>query len=34
MLALAIAGYALLLPLVLPLLNRMGGSAASLALIK
>ena len=34
LLALAIASYALLLPLVLPLLIRMGGSAASLALVK
>jgi spermidine synthase len=34
MLALAIAGYAVLLPLLLPLLNRMGGSAASLTLVK
>jgi spermidine synthase len=33
-LALLIAAYALLLPLVLPLLNRLGGSAASLFLIK
>ena len=29
-----IAAYALLLPLVLPLLNHLGGSAASLLLIK
>jgi predicted membrane-bound spermidine synthase len=34
LLALAIAAYASLLPLLLPLLNRMGGSAASLALVK
>jgi spermidine synthase len=34
LLALAIAGYAVLLPFVLPPLNRMGGSAASLALVK
>jgi spermidine synthase len=34
LLALAIAGYAVLLPFVLPLLNRMGGSAASVALVK
>ena len=34
LLALAIAGYAVVLPLVLPLLNRLGGSAASLALVK
>ena len=34
LLALAIAGYALLLPVILPLLIRMGGSAASLALVK
>jgi spermidine synthase len=33
-LALLIAAYALLLPLVLPLLNHLGGSAASLLLIK
>jgi spermidine synthase len=33
-LALAIAGFAALLPFVLPLLSRMGGSAASLALVK
>jgi spermidine synthase len=33
-LALLIAAYALMLPLVLPLLNRLGGSAASLFLIK
>ena len=34
LLALGIAGYAVLLPFVLPLLSRMGGSAASLALVK
>jgi spermidine synthase len=34
LLALAIAGYAVLLPLLLPLLSRMGGSAASLATVK
>jgi spermidine synthase len=34
LLALAIAAYASLLPFLLPLLNRMGGSAASLALVK
>jgi spermidine synthase len=34
LLALGIAGYAVLLPFVLPILNRMGGSAASVALIK
>ena len=34
MLALLIAAYALLLPLLLPLLNRFGGSAASLYFIK
>jgi spermidine synthase len=34
LLALLIAAYALLLPLVLPLLNHLGGSAASLLLIK
>ena len=33
-LAFAIAGYAILLPLLLPLLNRMGGTAASLMAIK
>jgi spermidine synthase len=33
-LALALAGYAVLLPLLLPLLNRMGGTAASLLAIK
>jgi len=33
-LAMAIACYAVLLPLVLPLLNRMGGSAASLVTVK
>jgi predicted membrane-bound spermidine synthase len=33
-LALAIAGYALLLPFVLPLLDRLGGAEASLALVK
>ena len=34
LLAFLIAAYALLLPLVLPLLNRLGGSAASLATMK
>ena len=34
LLAFLIAAYAMLLPLLLPLLNRMGGSAASLALVK
>ncbi len=34
LLALLIAGYAVLLPLLLPLLNRMGGLAGSLAMIK
>jgi spermidine synthase len=34
LLALAIAAYASLLPLLLPLLNRLGGSAASLMLVK
>ena len=34
LLAFLIAAYAALLPLLLPLLNRMGGSAASLALVK
>jgi spermidine synthase len=34
LLALAIAGYAVVLPLALPLLNRVGGSAASLVLVK
>jgi spermidine synthase len=34
LLALAIAGYAVLLPLVLPPLSRMGGSATSLTLVK
>ena len=34
LLALGIAGYAVLLPFVLPLLSRMGGSAASLVLVK
>jgi spermidine synthase len=33
-LAFAIAGYAILLPLLLPLLNRMGGSGASLFALK
>ena len=33
-LAFALAGYAILLPLMLPLLNRMGGTAASLLAIK
>ena len=33
-LAFAIAGYAILLPLLLPLLNRMGGTAVSLLAIK
>jgi spermidine synthase len=33
-LALALAGYAVLLPLLLPLLNRMGGTTASLLAIK
>jgi spermidine synthase len=33
-LAFALAGYAVLLPLLLPLLNRMGGTAASLLAIK
>jgi spermidine synthase len=33
-LAMALAGYAILLPLLLPLLNRMGGTAASLLAIK
>jgi spermidine synthase len=33
-LAFALAGYAILLPLLLPLLNRMGGTAASLQAIK
>jgi spermidine synthase len=33
-LALAIAGYAVVLPLLLPLLNQMGGSVASLVLVK
>jgi len=33
-LAFLIAGYAVLLPLLLPLLNRMGGSAVSLAMVK
>jgi len=33
-LALAIAGYAVMLPLLLPLLSRLGGTAASLALVK
>jgi spermidine synthase len=34
MLAMAIAGYAVVLPFVLPLLNRMGGSAATLITVK
>jgi spermidine synthase len=34
LLAFLIAAYATLLPLLLPLLNRMGGSAASLAMVK
>jgi spermidine synthase len=34
LLAFLIAAYATLLPLLLPLLNRLGGSAASLALVK
>jgi len=34
LLALAVAGYAVLLPLVLPPLNGLGGSGASLALVK
>ena len=34
LLALAIAGYAALLPVVLPLLDRMGGSTAALLLVK
>jgi predicted membrane-bound spermidine synthase len=34
LLAFGIAGYAVVLPLLLPLLNRLGGSAASLALVK
>src|ERR1035441_3030161 len=34
LLAFLIAAYATLLPILLPLLNRMGGSAASLALVK
>jgi spermidine synthase len=34
LLALGIAGYAVLLPFVLQLLSRMGGSTASLALVK
>jgi spermidine synthase len=33
-LAMALAGYAILLPLLLPLLNRMGGAAVSLLVIK
>ena len=33
-LAMALAGYAILLPLLLPLLNRMGGTTASLLAIK
>jgi len=33
-LALAIAGYAVVLPLLLPVLSRLGGTAASLALVK
>jgi spermidine synthase len=33
-LAVAIAGYAVLLPLLFPLLSRMGGSVTSLALVK
>ena len=33
-LALAIAGYAAVLPFLLPLLNRLGGSPASLVLVK
>ena len=33
-LAMAIAGYAVLLPFILPLLNRLGGTAVSLALVK
>ena len=33
-LAMAIAGYAVLLPLALPLLNQLGGSAASLVMVK
>jgi spermidine synthase len=33
-LAMALAGYAILLPLLLPLLNRMGGTAVSLLAIK
>ena len=34
LLALAIAGYAVVLPLLLPLLNRLGGTAVSLLLVK
>jgi len=34
LLAFAIAAYALLLPLLLPMLNRMGGTAASLFMVK
>jgi spermidine synthase len=33
-LAVAIAGYAVILPFLLPLLSRLGGSAASLAMVK
>jgi predicted membrane-bound spermidine synthase len=34
LLALAVAGYAILLAFLLPLLNRMGGTAGSLVLVK